>query len=221
MEPKKLFYLTTAWKMFALLAFVSLLILSYRFNIFGPMSFFEAVFISLLPFLAYLAFYWLILSKKSRKELQLYNYEWQKKHFETKIHPKFDLVKGEQIIFPMEKCHIIGKTATSYSEYPREVIVTNKRILVGLRVFGLRVVFGKSNFWHKDAKDIPSVPTEILGGNAKIKKIEYGKDENGEYVNIIPEKYSAIGARIKIYHPKAKKIFEIFSKPIEQRRNSG
>lgn len=181
-------------------------------------DFWFAALIALLPFLSYATFFWFILSKKERKKLSRLGYKWNKGAFGVEVDKEFELMKCEKIILPMTEAYVIGKSVASYSEYPREVIVTNMRILIGLYanlLFYRRVTFGEFNFWHKDAKNIPSTAANLLGANEKIKNIEYGRDkERGGYVKLVPGKFSAIGYSFKIYHPQAKKVFDIFSKPM-------
>lgn len=93
-------------------------------------------------------------------------------------------------------------------------MVTNRRILHGFLLLNIKETFGHRNFWHREMKEIPSAAFNMLGANIRIEKIEYDKDERmGPYVRVKLAYF--IPTTFTIYHPQARRIYEIFSQSVQ------
>ena len=152
--------------------------------------------------------------KKPQRKSLVERWEQMKKDM-VNVKPEFEMVKGEKIIVPLSPAYIrsFGLATLKYSA--RDLVVTNKRILIGFsNVIGFKETFGEMNFWHPETTEIPKVKSEMgflndpLGGNTKINTIFLSK--NGESVKIILY-WGPLPFLFEIYHPQAKKIYEIFS----------
>lgn len=129
-----------------------------------------------------------------------------------KINTEFELVPDEKILFPITQVLIYKTRFLGYTMFPRDVIITNKRILIGvLNSVLFEENFGEFNLWHKNYSISDSTPstkelTNLLGGNVNIKDIIL--DKNKKYVEIQVE--FIFDTKIKIHHPNASEIYKIF-----------
>ncbi|MCX6777957.1 MAG: hypothetical protein NT157_03655 [Candidatus Micrarchaeota archaeon] len=132
-----------------------------------------------------------------------------------KVEPEFEKVEGERVLIPLCFCVIRMFGLASMSYEPRDVAVTNKRILIGFVAFGVRESFGDANLWHPSITNPPKVESKyraislLLGRDLRIDSIILGKDR--ESVKIIAF-YKFLPALFEIYHPRAREIYEIFSR---------
>lgn len=187
------------------------------------------------PTIMVLAFYFwvhftgmdrLVMSPKQNKEKAWEFWQRYKAHMGE---PEFEMLPGERVLMPLAPAYF---PAYLFGWY-KGVVVTNMRILIGFsraggknEVFATSESFGKkNNLWHKD---VPAVPESIgkadftynpffagLGQklsnyDSRIMGIESGNDELGDFVTV---SFTG-GGSITFYTPDAKKIVEIFSKPI-------
>jgi hypothetical protein len=140
---------------------------------------------------------------------------WKKSKSVMDVDPSLELGPGERIVFPATQCYIKESGGVSYGEYPRDVIVTNRRIVPGfytsILIFEQKETFGQMNFWHPKIGQIPKTSVlDALGANTVIKTISCGSDKDGDYVDLQLD--YAIPNSFRIYHPEAKRIFGLFSK---------
>lgn len=129
-----------------------------------------------------------------------------------KINTEFELIPEEKILFPITPVLIHKSRFLGYTMFSRDVIITNKRILIGvLNSVLFEENFGEFNLWHKNYSISDSTPsakelTNLLGGNVNIKNITLDKDK--KYVEVQVE--FIFDTKIKIYHPNASEIYGIF-----------
>jgi hypothetical protein len=125
----------------------------------------------------------------------------------------FDLVPGERILFTTTSCFVHIENAFGYWENSGDVTVTDKRIRLAVKGMGSM----KTNYWRNIVKEIPASKS-LWEKSFTIKKISYEEETgSGRAAGFIKIAYSGnqlIGNEIemKIYHPRAKEICDIFSK---------
>ena len=138
------------------------------------------------------------------------------------INDSFEKIPGENIVFPLTPCFYSAVQALSFTKTVRDVIVTDKRILIGFHTsipLLQKETFGNANLWRSDVPEIPKMSSsiaKILGGDSKISKISYEERKEGaETAGFLKVSVSsgALWADIDIYHPKAKEICGLFSAP--------
>jgi len=156
--------------------------------------------------------------RMSLREKQEYAFEWWAFHRDwskLQVDPSFELVKGEKVIFPMTTCYVRMKSAYTWKYYARDVIVTNKRILLGFLTSLLLVnkeTFGQANFWSPGLKKVPisSPMTGFLGGNSRIREISYGSEDGIPFLRF--EVDYPLPNSITIYHPRSAEIYALFQR---------
>jgi hypothetical protein len=176
-------------------------------------------------FAIHLATYFLI-SDRDRVEFAIQRWEKVKESGWNKTNPDFKLVKGEKIAIPLTAAVIKTKNITSFRIYPRDIIVTNKRILIGFKWFGMKQTFDEMNLWHPGIGDNPEYEGRLpfgeqLGGNSKIWGVELKEvlDKKGPYdwdSVKLSLKYGPVPISFTIYTPHAKRIHGIMSNPIKE-----
>ena len=135
--------------------------------------------------------------------------------FGVKVKPEFSLIQDETIIIPMTTAWIVFKTVMLFAAgammYPRDIIVTNKRILVGLAIQpplgGLNTIetFGTINLYRK------GIDASTFSRSFNIDDIQYGEHaKQGPFADV--KLKSVLGYyKMKIYTPEARKIVQAFS----------
>lgn len=135
---------------------------------------------------------------------------------------KFKPVENETILFPITPCFITTRGVLSFSKSAGDVIVTDKRIVLGYQAFIIETF--SISMWHRDAK--PTGGWGIPFGKyykQKIESISLGADASepslGKYAEIkttFPKLLGYMGVPItmRIYHPEAEGIAGHFSKPL-------
>lgn len=107
------------------------------------------------------------------------------------IEPKFE--DNEKIIYDKTLCIQTSTNALIKNSMVVDLILTDKRIIIGQ----------KSDEFNREEKfDFSFQKTP-----ENRKKMDYGKDEDGEYI-VIPR----AAAISRVYHPKSKEIYEFFTK---------
>ena len=151
---------------------------------------------------------------KGRNEAMMEGWNRLKECME--INEKFGMIKGEKTVFPLTPCIIVERASFSYKSFPRDVIITNRRIVLGfylsLLFFKQKETFGTMNIWYIKPKSVPL--GEGLGalsgmGERTVKKISSAKDDYGPFITVDLETMPA--SSFKIYHPNAKEICALFS----------
>jgi len=118
-------------------------------------------------------------------------------------------------VFPLTPCYLEVRTPVTRKYYPRDVIITNKRILIGFLtnfLISRKESFGQFNLWSPDAEKNPlmEAPSTLLGGNSRIGKISSGTSEGEDFLEINID--YAIPTSIRLFHPKSKDIVKLFNK---------
>ncbi len=184
-----------------------------------------------------LIFFFIIfwLTKGLRMKLGLRIFDKQKKGkflFKLNVDSNFEILQGENIIIPLTPCLYIHRSPINYAENIRDIIVTNKRILIGFytsippykkKLF--QEIFGVLNFWHPKIQNIPLMEKNIpfigklfrskiirrlMVGDFKIKDVFYELDSKrgpGVIMQILLWK---IPIYYSIYHPRAREIYDFF-----------
>jgi hypothetical protein len=132
-----------------------------------------------------------------------------------RIEPSFKTLDGEKQVFPLTPCYLEVRTPVTWKYYPRDVIITNKRILIGFLtnfLISRKESFGQFNLWGPDAEKnlLMEAPSTLLGGNSRIGKISAGTSEGEDYLEINID--YAMPTSIKLFHPKSKDIAKLFNK---------
>ncbi|MFH1393532.1 MAG: hypothetical protein ABII71_02060 [Candidatus Micrarchaeota archaeon] len=186
----------------------------------GP-AYFIAVILYAIVFGILIKVYKRRIGKRRAAELDRVIWELHKK-YTINVDTRLDLIEGERIVYGPTPCLIPDSHKRIF-----EVIVTNKRITIGIQppkaipgfeskfIFIMPIVFGEVNAWHKGIDQLPEVKSRLdfhleynyYPQQSRIRDISLGNDEIGDYVRVnwIP------GSIVSIYHPHAKEIFEIFS----------
>jgi len=136
---------------------------------------------------------------RTKAEILLAEWEKDKKYFRTI--EQSDLISGEKIIISTTGCYIERPRLFQSNPHVQTITVTNQRIMYG----------GLVNLWHPKIQDVSEKPIMTFPGvNTKIRKISFGNNENGDYVEIVPD-YGVLSS-FRIYHAQARQIYELFSK---------
>ena len=144
---------------------------------------------------------------------------WERKKilfFKIKVESDFNKIDGEKIVIPMSPAVIYNQSPTSSGFFIRDIIVTNKRILIGFLVSFIFInteKFGNLNFWYDKQTDIKKDNLlKILGSDSVIKEISYHQDkQRGDYIIIKPD-FLKLPIYYKIFHKDAKKIYDLAQK---------
>jgi hypothetical protein len=204
-----------------LLFFVSLLFIRSMFAIF----FLITAAIILFSFLLY--YVWLRGSEK--RLLMLTSWEDMKKQTLYGILPKmqidesFSLTENEKILFPLTPCFYSGRAPFSSNQTVRDVIVTNKRILLGFHTSFISInkeSFGSANLWfsstpNASAEDLLTKSITSAVSNVKIEEFAYKEAKEGdEAVGFLRLTYKRgpVNVDMDLYHPKSKQIYDYLSK---------
>ncbi|MEM2137566.1 MAG: hypothetical protein QW568_00575 [Candidatus Anstonellaceae archaeon] len=152
---------------------------------------------------------------KSRRDFSLWQWTFWRK-FIT-IDQNFKMIKSERIVVPLTPCLVRSSvwflTSISVGEGPKDIIITNRRIVMPFLIFGVKEVFGEFNLWHPEIGKVPETPSrtwgirQFLKGDVPIKKISLGVEGALE----IEVAGSGFKAKYLIYHPRAAEIYRIFS----------
>ncbi|MFH1393870.1 MAG: hypothetical protein ABII71_04335 [Candidatus Micrarchaeota archaeon] len=184
--------------------------------------------------------YYGVLSKKERLGYWIGLCTWREKLPLVGMHinENYELLPGEKIVIPRTLCMASNTLPVlSFLWRPMGFMVTNKRIMMALRLDLLiytRETFGRSNYWKSDVKEMPEHRFP-LRSNFRIDNIQYGEDEGVPFMEIAPAvvetnmagflktevppshgKLFGRLAKIRVYHPQAKKISELFGKTKKQ-----
>jgi hypothetical protein len=139
-----------------------------------------------------------------------------------KADDSFPLAPGERIVMPLTPCVI---QMSDLSWMTRDVIVTNKRVLVGFLFTPLLEIFGTRNYWF--VGDIPELESRyplinlLSGGDYSVSRIGAGSQNLvGDFLELFYGVSLPLGAppwpsKVTIYHPRAKEIRDLFAKPLE------
>tara|TARA_Y100000310_G_scaffold337781_1_gene425767 strand:- start:1266 stop:1796 length:531 start_codon:yes stop_codon:yes gene_type:complete len=158
-----------------------------------------------------------LIFKKWTKSFNLMWWNFLRKKSIIRVNSKFKLIPNEKIIIPMFSCYIVGKSPLSYNYFPRDVIVTNKRILIGFYTWPFLESFGNVNLWYESVKSpkskkINKKVIRWMGGDSHIKKIYLNNDKKmGSNIKIELDYAKGIFS-LTVYTKNAKKIYEIISK---------
>lgn len=153
------------------------------------------------------------MNKKDKKQRAIERY----KMFNYTFDPSFTLISQETIIFPATLCYVRTEQFLGFDEFAHHVAITNKRIALGSAMIFpdcYDETLGQFNLWHSNIdfkKSNIRGTFDIIGQNTNIKNIEYGTDAQiGDYIKVKPKWF--LPTTITIYHPNAKKIYELFRK---------
>jgi hypothetical protein len=125
-------------------------------------------------------------------------------------------VQGEIITFTSIPCFFRSQNPFQTLEGPADAVVTNKRIQLRTKSYDI-------NFWRKEISKIPvkqpmiqvlALKRAVL--NHRMEDISYEKeDKDDKSTNLLKitfiTSFYNIQTEMKIYHPKARKIFTSFS----------
>jgi hypothetical protein len=155
-----------------------------------------------------------------RVKLILELWESMKKIKMTKVILNYSLLPGEKVLFKLTPCYIETFSPMSFSFYPRDIIITNLRVLVGFTSSFLIMqteTFQDFNLWKPSLKKAPKYKGflgpvgSVLGGNMVLSKVSLGKHPKlGDYVNL-QAKYVG-NVEVHIFHPESKKVVTEFLK---------
>ena len=132
-----------------------------------------------------------------------------------------DFLPDEKIIENKRQCTEIGISIGGYYRRKRDIIVTNKRIILGnldtLTLYSkgnLKQDMTIFNLWSNKIEKIPILKNSkflynLLGANTKINDIAYGEEKNKGKFFIIRNNYGVV-KYLKIYHPQADIIYNTF-----------
>jgi hypothetical protein len=137
---------------------------------------------------------------------------------------QIELILNEKILMEESPCIIEGTSITSSSRFPRHIIVTNFRIIIGF-LNSIPLLFkgkmeekmGFMNLWQPGIGKIPDIRTnngfldamgKILGANTRIVDMAYGVNRGGKFVIVRPRFW--IPMYFTFYHPKADLIYDSF-----------
>lgn len=136
---------------------------------------------------------------------------------------KIELYNTEKILINQTPCLIIGTSLTSKNILPRNITITNKRIVIGIintasLIYKGRITEheGVMNLWHKNIKEIPEPKNYIISkeltkfskANTHIQDIALGQNGKDKFIIIKPKIIYPMF--IKIYHPDSEKIYNYF-----------
>lgn len=182
-------------------------------------------------FLNLLLYILLFIGRPDGRRLALDSWEWLK-HWNwfgltkgMKIDTGFQMIPEEKIIFKSIPCFLRLRSGLSFSTTARDVIITNKRILIGFHIsifWYQKESFGEMNLWRSNLANIPTVAftsslgslTNFLGGNSRINDMAYvEKHEKGGVIGILKLRLSSgmLKSNVELYHPNAQEIFKVFS----------
>lgn len=132
-----------------------------------------------------------------------------------KVSSSFELIPDEQIIFPMETCTIMMAGPVGFSIFTRDVIVTNRRILLGVLMSVMGPLWRRETFmslWHPQIRELCEKRSIQVPSGTKIERVELGKDKMGKkFVKFRIPAIIFLKTNVRIYHPKAGEIPGIFS----------
>ena len=165
-----------------------------------------SLFILLFIYLAFLR------PAKERRASWLEKWEHNKRTGMVLVDENLKLVKGEKIVFGLTPCYIEGYSV-GFTHYPRDIIVTDRRIAIGFTVAALPPIkesFGKMNIWFSERlKENESGELGLLGGDSVPSSVKIN-DKNGEKALDVEIKHGPLSVLYRIYHPKAAQIEELF-----------
>ena len=128
-----------------------------------------------------------------------------------KVEPDLELVTGEKIIYPLSPAYI-RMFGAGYSFRSRDIIITNKRVAMGLDVLGVKEAFGEMNLWQPSMTIVPKVKRKIgipcFLGDVKAKEAKLNKSGKAALITV---NQLGMDILIEIFHPKAKEICTILS----------
>jgi|GEM_PF-6885901 len=184
--------------------------------------------------------YYGTISKKGRVDYWIGLCTWREKLplIGLNLNENYELLQGEKVLMPRTLCMTSSTLpAISFFWRPMSFIVTSKRIMMGMRldlILYLRDTFGRMNYWKSDVEEMPEHHPP-LRSNFRIDDIQYGEDKEVPFIEVtlaivetsmagflktdIPASHGKVLGRIgkiRIYHPQAKKIFELFAKAKKQ-----
>lgn len=208
-----------------LLIWIGIIILMHIANrvpiIFEFVNFLPYLFVTIFVLILIAVLYTIFgIGAKKKSEMLISAWEGLKKKNVVDVDTNFELAEGEKIIFPSTP--ILVRRFLSLGA--RDAIITNLRITIGGSVsypIHIHEFFGDWNLWHPQLVQIPKTQAklggmrDLLGGTSKIYKITLVPDRDKDFSWLkIKSKYGMTFISIRILHPHAKEIYEIFSQPI-------
>lgn len=188
----------------------TIFIIFYAFYFFpnSPILYF-ALFLILAVIIIFFSF---IFSRpvKDSKEYWLEKWEYDKKIGKVKVDENLRVVEGEKVIIGLTPCYVEAYSIGGFRYYPRDIIVTDRRIAVGF--FSLfNESFGKMNIWFSERLN-GSESGELLGllGGDSVASSMKIIDTNGKKNLKAEVKHGPLNITFMIYHPNAERIEKLF-----------
>jgi len=144
-----------------------------------------------------------------KRRLVLDTLGWRKRYLRMEADPYFAAVPGEKTAAPMATCFIRVAGPGVRHEYARDVIVTDRRVLIGslpdVFVFQ-KETFGQVNLWRAGTASVPK--NESPFGDLMMKGARIGEEAEGgersEYVEV--ELEGMVPLTYSIYHPESRNV---------------
>jgi hypothetical protein len=117
------------------------------------------------------------------------------------------LISDESILLQSSACFIRNPASLFFkSEYSTDVLVTNKRLIIGPTVpLFFSKIWGATSYWHSGLKSSEDSLERLFSPAFSLADFQTGRDEAGDYVAIgVEEKKISLN----IYHPESRKLFE-------------
>jgi len=130
------------------------------------------------------------------------------------VEPKLELAPGEKILHPPSSAYIRFQWTSAMCS---DIIITDKRVAVGLVAYMTKEVFGELNLWQRGLDGVPklkknrSTPLDSLmvKGDFLVKAASLSK--KGDNVEITINQHG-MDFKTIIFHHRAKEICEILSR---------
>ena len=149
---------------------------------------------------------------KERRASWLEKWERNKRTGMVVVDENLKLVKGEKVVFGITPCYVEAYLG-GFSHFPRDIIVTDRRIAIGFTVAALPPIkesFGKMNIWLSESlKENESGELGLLGGDSVASSMKIDV-KDGEKILNVGVKRGPLNASYVIYHPKAEQIEQLF-----------
>jgi hypothetical protein len=159
--------------------------------------------------------------------------ERQMKFWNLETDTHFEMISGEKVLLPASLAVISARKFLSASLFARTIIITNKRVLIATatgfkgETFHTGALRSPLNLWHPATGGIPLVSKKplslvaFLGRDSRITGVKLHevpiKQDNYDWDSVeFRVNFWIIPATFRIYSPKAREIYRIFSRPIEQ-----
>lgn len=198
-------------------------------NLLPPSFILPAIFIFVLLSIVLMGVYYLRVPAREKIAYSIKVWEYRKKNWGLETELGFDKVEGEKVLIPASFSVISLRSFLRVSVFPRTIIVTNKRVLVGVLTLGVKETFVSSvlvsplSLWHPAIGRIPKTSGKTLSflrRDAVISEAKFHgvltKQDDKDWDSVeFRIRVGPISETYRIYSPKAREIYNVFSSPMK------